>query len=36
MPILVLDFWADEDLYRAVKGESGVGTLIQAESNLTP
>lgn len=36
MPILVLDFWADEDLYRAVKGEEGVGTLIQAESDLTP
>jgi uridylate kinase len=28
MPILVLDFWADEDLLRAVTGEAGVGTLI--------
>ena len=28
MPILVLDFWNDDDLLRAVQGESGVGTLI--------
>lgn len=28
MPILVLDFWADLDLYHAVLGNDGVGTLI--------
>ena len=28
MPILVVDFWADEDLLRAVTGETGIGTLI--------
>jgi uridylate kinase len=28
MPILVVDFWHDDDLLRAVKGEHGVGTLI--------
>lgn len=30
MPILVLDFWANDDLYHAVLGEEGVGTLIGA------
>lgn len=28
MPILVVDFWADADLYHAVRGDDGVGTLI--------
>jgi uridylate kinase len=28
MPILVVDFWSDDDLLRAVKGENSVGTLI--------
>lgn len=28
MPILVVDFWHDDDLLRAVQGEHGVGTLI--------
>ena len=28
MPILVVDFWADGDLTRAVQGDSSVGTLI--------
>jgi uridylate kinase len=28
MPVLVVDFWNDDDLLRAVKGEHGVGTLI--------
>ncbi|HVU11715.1 MAG TPA: UMP kinase, partial [Phototrophicaceae bacterium] len=28
MPILVLDLWSDDDLYRAVLGEYQVGTLI--------
>jgi uridylate kinase len=28
MPILVVDFWAETDLLRAVQGESTVGTLI--------
>ena len=28
MPILVLDFWANDDLYHAILGEEGVGTLI--------
>jgi len=30
MPILVLDFWADDDLYHAVLGMEGVGTIIEA------
>jgi uridylate kinase len=30
MPILVLDFWADDDLYHATLGADGVGTLIEA------
>ena len=30
MPILVVDFWADLDLYHAVCGDDGVGTLITA------
>jgi uridylate kinase len=29
MPILVVDFWADQDLYLAVQGDNSVGTLIQ-------
>jgi uridylate kinase len=29
-PILVLDFWANDDLYHAVLGVDGVGTLIEA------
>jgi uridylate kinase len=28
MPILVVDFWADDDLLRAVQGEPSVGTLV--------
>jgi len=28
MPIMVVDFWNDDDLLRAVQGEVGVGTLI--------
>ncbi len=28
MPILVLNFWADDDLYKAVCGDHSVGTLI--------
>ena len=28
MPILIVDFWADKDLLRAVTGEHSVGTLI--------
>jgi uridylate kinase len=28
MPILVVNFWADDDLYRAVQGDHAVGTLI--------
>lgn len=31
MPILVLDFWAQSHLYRAVNGDNAVGTLISAE-----
>jgi uridylate kinase len=31
MPILVVDFWHDDDLLRAVKGDSTVGTLIAHE-----
>jgi uridylate kinase len=31
MPILVVNFWNDDDLYRAVRGEPGVGTLITSE-----
>lgn len=34
MPIIVLNFWTDNDLYLAVKGESAVGTLINAEGRL--
>jgi uridylate kinase len=34
MPIIVLNFWADDDLYLAVKGRSEVGTLINAEGRL--
>ncbi|MBZ0288020.1 MAG: uridine monophosphate kinase, partial [Anaerolineae bacterium] len=30
MPILVLDFWAENDLYVAVQGDHAVGTLIRA------
>lgn len=30
MPILVLDFWAENDLYAAVQGNHDVGTLIRA------
>lgn len=29
MPILVVDFWADDDLYKAVQGDNSVGTLIR-------
>lgn len=29
MPIMVLDFWADDALYRAVQGDLSVGTLIR-------
>jgi uridylate kinase len=29
MPILVLDLWSDDDLYRAVMGHAEVGTLIK-------
>ena len=28
MPVLVVDFWADDDLLRAVTGEQSVGTLV--------
>ncbi len=28
LPILILDFWAEEDLFRAVQGDTSVGTLI--------
>lgn len=28
MPIMVVNFWADDDLYRAVQGDHSVGTLI--------
>lgn len=28
IPILIVDFWSDDDLLRAVKGEHSVGTLI--------
>lgn len=31
MPILVVNFWNDDDLYRAVRGEPGIGTLITSE-----
>lgn len=31
MPILVVDFWHDDDLLRAVKGDHSVGTLIAHE-----
>jgi uridylate kinase len=34
MPIIVLDFWAADDLLRAVKGEYKVGTLINADGRL--
>lgn len=34
MPILVLDFWADNDLMRAVQGEHHVGTLITDTGTL--
>lgn len=29
MPILVVNFWEDDDLLRAIKGETSVGTLIE-------
>ncbi len=29
MPIMVVNFWADDDLYRAVQGDHSVGTLIR-------
>jgi hypothetical protein len=28
MPILVVDFWAEHDLFQAVQGNHSVGTLI--------
>jgi uridylate kinase len=31
MPILVVNFWADEDLFRAVTGDNSVGTLISSD-----
>lgn len=34
MPIMVLNFWADDDLYRAVLGDNAVGTLISPEGPL--
>jgi uridylate kinase len=34
MPIIVLDFWAADDLLRAVQGEYTVGTLINADGRL--
>jgi uridylate kinase len=34
MPILVLDFWSDDALVRAVKGEYQVGTLIGEQGTL--
>jgi uridylate kinase len=34
MPIMVLDFWAERDLYEAVNGHSEVGTLINADGTL--
>jgi uridylate kinase len=29
MPILVVNFWAENDLYQAVQGNHDVGTLIK-------
>jgi uridylate kinase len=34
MPILVVNFWADSDLLRAVQGEHHVGTLISEQGTL--
>jgi uridylate kinase len=34
MPIMVLDFWAEDSLYRAVHGDFSVGTLISPEGTL--
>lgn len=34
MPIIVLDFWSDDDLYRAVQGQFEVGTLIDMQGQL--
>ena len=34
MPIMVLDFWADNSLQLAVKGDHSVGTLISPEGTL--
>ena len=34
MPILVLDFWSEDDLYQAVTGRTEVGTIITTEGTL--
>ncbi len=34
MPIMVLDFWADDGLIRAVQGDQTVGTIISDEGTL--
>ncbi len=34
MPIMVLDFWADDGLIRAVQGDQSVGTIISDEGTL--
>jgi uridylate kinase len=34
MPIMVLDFWSEDSLYRAVQGDFSVGTLISPEGTL--
>ncbi len=34
LPILVLDFWSQDDLIKAIKGDNSVGTLINSEGTL--